>query len=72
MAKAKDVPPTPPAAPSKPTLPRRCAKCAVPKPASHFQASSGLTPYCTSCRGRFPSLADARIVAGPVRPVRAR
>lgn len=70
MASAKDVTPAAPA--ENPKLPRRCAKCATPKPDTHYKTTTGASPYCTSCRVRFPSIAAARIVAATSRPLRKR
>ncbi|MDD5301523.1 MAG: hypothetical protein PHS14_00325 [Elusimicrobia bacterium] len=85
MANAKDEPAAPPAPkpipkdqqhprdPSKRKPMRRCAKCATPKPESHYQAgSSQLSPYCTSCRGRFPSLGAVLLAQTKNTPARKR
>ena len=53
----------------KPKLPRRCAKCATPKPDSHYKGEKGnFSPYCTSCRTRFPSLSAARVLSVKTTP----
>ncbi len=80
MANAKDEPAAAPAPipkdqqhprdPSRRKPQRRCAKCAAPQPEAQFQDGKGLSPYCASCRGRFPSLAAARLAVQ--RPPRKR
>lgn len=71
MANAKEAPASP--TPARKKFPRRCAKCAVPKPDAEFKAADGSqSPYCGGCRGRFPSLAAARVkIAVPI-PSRKR
>ena len=74
LPRMADTPAAPSPAPTsgrsiKKVLLRRCAKCATPKAESHFKAGADMTPYCTDCRTRFPSIAAARIVrARPIRP----
>lgn len=64
MAPAKEEPAGPPLK----KIRRRCAKCATPKPETHFKNDSAeFTPYCAGCRGRFPSLA-ARVLLVTKRP----
>ena len=55
--------PTDPVQAEKKTPPRRCAKCATPCKEKEFKTDKGeFTPYCSSCRGRFPTLSSARLL----------
>lgn len=72
MANAKDEKDADAAPAEKKKFPRRCAKCATPKPNAHFQNDGSFTPYCTSCRTRFPSLRAARVLVTALRSTKKR
>ena len=60
-----------PAPAAKNNPPRRCAKCATPCKEKEFKTDKGeFTPYCSSCRGRFPSLSSARLLISKTRKPR--
>ena len=60
-----------PAPAAQKTPPRRCAKCATPCKEKEFKTDKGeFTPYCSSCRGRFPSLNAAHYIITKPRKLR--